>query len=172
LAGKPKKFALASVAQEDRQQPPLPHACNLDAVFQLRLAGRARAVDAAEDLSVRFDAVSDYPAVAMGANRRQRVDRALEAIEGVMFAANDYFKRLVIFILANLACSHIQIFRAPWALRRCSLDFYQQKPPSLDSVFPSGSARRLQQKVEMHEESDSLPRRRYGNTKTTDRLFE
>jgi len=129
-------------------------------------------VDAAEDLSVGFHAVSDDPAVAMGTNRRQRVDRALEAIEGVMFAANDYFKRLVIFILANFACSHIQIFRASWALRRCSLDFHQQKPPSLDSVFRLGSARRLQQKVEMHEESDSLPRRRYGNTKTTDRLFE
>jgi hypothetical protein len=76
-------------------------------------------MDAAEDLSVGFNAVSDDSAVAMRANRRQRVDCALEAVEGVMFPANDYFERLVIFILANFACSHTQIFRTPWASRRC-----------------------------------------------------
>jgi len=76
------------------------------AIFQLRFAGLARTVDAAEDLSVCFHAVSDDSAVAMRANWRQRVDCALEAVEGVMFPANDYFKRLVIFILANFACSH------------------------------------------------------------------
>ena len=64
-------------------------------------------MDAAEDLSVGFHAVADHPTVAVRANRRQRVDRALEAVEGVMLPANDYFKRLVIFILANFACSHI-----------------------------------------------------------------
>jgi hypothetical protein len=95
----------------------------LNAVFQLRFARGARAVDAAEDLSVCFDAMSDDSAVAMRANRGQRVDRALEAIEGVMLPANDDFKRLVIFIFANFACSHKQIFRAPWASRRCSLWF-------------------------------------------------
>jgi hypothetical protein len=95
----------------------------LNAIFQLRFASRARAVDAAEDLSVCFDAVSDDSAVAVRANRRQRVDCALEAVEGVMLTANDYFERLVIFILANFACSHTQIFRAPWVARRCSLWF-------------------------------------------------
>ncbi len=64
-------------------------------------------MDAAEDLSIGFHAVADHPAVAVRANRRQRVDRAFEAIEGVMLPANDHFKRLVIFILANFACSHI-----------------------------------------------------------------
>jgi hypothetical protein len=59
-------------------------------VFQFRLAGRARAVDAAENLLIRFNAVSDDPAVAMRANRRQCVDRALEAIERVTFPADDY----------------------------------------------------------------------------------
>ena len=63
-------------------------------------------MDAAEDLSVCFNAVSDDPAVAMRANGRQRVDRALEAVEGVVFAVNDHFKRLVIFIFTNFACSH------------------------------------------------------------------
>ena len=63
-------------------------------------------MDAAENLSIGFNAVPDNSTVAMRANRRQRVDRALEAIEGVMLPANDYFKRLVIFIFANFACSH------------------------------------------------------------------
>ena len=82
----------------------------LHPVFQLRFASGARAMDATEDLSVGFNTVSDNPAIAMGANRRQRVDRAFKAVEGVVLAANDYFKRLVIFILADFACSHIQTF--------------------------------------------------------------
>jgi hypothetical protein len=40
------------------------------------------------------------------ANRRERVDCALKAIEDVMLASNNYLKRLVIFIFANFACSH------------------------------------------------------------------
>ena len=63
-------------------------------------------MDTAEDLSVGFNTVPDNPAVTVRTDRRQRVDRALEAIEGVMLSANDYFKRLVIFIFANFACSH------------------------------------------------------------------
>jgi hypothetical protein len=63
-------------------------------------------MDATEDLSIGFDAMSDDPAVAVRANRCQRMDRAFEAIEGVMLAGNDYFKRLVIFIFTNFACSH------------------------------------------------------------------
>lgn len=58
-------------------------------------------MDAAKDLSIGFHAVADDPTVAVRANRRQRVDCALEAIEGVMLAGDDYFKRLVIFIFAN-----------------------------------------------------------------------
>jgi len=63
-------------------------------------------VDAAEDLSVCFDAVPDDPAVAMRANRRQRVDRAFEAVERVVFSADDYFKGPVIFIFTDFARGH------------------------------------------------------------------
>jgi len=63
-------------------------------------------MDAAKNLSIGFHAVADHPTVAVRANRRERVDCALEAIEGVMLAGNDYLKRLVIFIFANFACSH------------------------------------------------------------------
>ncbi len=69
-------------------------------------------MDTAEDLARLLHAVSDNPAVAVRANRRQRVDRALEAVEGVVLAGNDHFKRLVIFILANFAFSHISLSRA------------------------------------------------------------
>ena len=65
-------------------------------------------MDTTEDFSVRFDAVSEDTAVAVGANRRQRVDCALEAVEGVTLSANDYFKRLVIIVLADFACRHTQ----------------------------------------------------------------
>jgi hypothetical protein len=84
----------------------------LDPVFQLRFASGTRAVDAAENLSLRFDSVPDDPAVALRTNRRQRVDRALEAIESVTLPANDDFKRLVIFVLTNFAFSHTQSARA------------------------------------------------------------
>jgi hypothetical protein len=51
-------------------------------------------VNTTEDLSIRFDAVADDTAVAVGTNRRQRVDCTLEAIEGVTLSAHDDFKRL------------------------------------------------------------------------------
>jgi hypothetical protein len=85
----------------------------LNPVFQLRFARGARAVDAAEDLSVGFNAMPDNPAVAVRANRSQRVDRALEAVERVALSTNHYFKRFVIFVFANFACSHnINLSRA------------------------------------------------------------
>ena len=63
-------------------------------------------MDAAEDLSIGFHAVADHPTLAARAHRRQRVYRAFEAIERMMLAGNDHFECFVIFILANLACSH------------------------------------------------------------------
>jgi hypothetical protein len=78
-------------------------------------------MDAAKDLSIGFHAVADHPALAVRANRRERVDCALKAVEGVMLASDDYLKRLVIIIFANFACSHTQTVRAPSPLRRCSL---------------------------------------------------
>ena len=69
-------------------------------------------MDTTENFSVRFDAVADNTAVAVGANRRQRVDRALEAVESVTLSAHDDFKRLVLFVLANFACRHTQFVRA------------------------------------------------------------
>jgi hypothetical protein len=63
-------------------------------------------MDPTEDLSVGFHTVTDDSALAVRTNRCQRVDRALETIERVMLAGYDHFKRLVIFVFANFACSH------------------------------------------------------------------
>ena len=63
-------------------------------------------MDTTEDLSIRFDPMADDTAVAVRANRRQRVDCALETIEGVTRSAHDDFKRLVIFVLTT---SHVGI---------------------------------------------------------------
>ena len=93
--------------------------CTLDAIFQLRSAGRSCTVDAAEDLSVCFDTVADDVAIAVRTNRRQRVDCAFEAIEGVTLSAHNDFKRLVVFVLANFAHRHTQLLRARGGSRWC-----------------------------------------------------
>jgi hypothetical protein len=90
-----------------------------DAIFQLGFASRARAVDATKDLSVGLHTVPDNSALTVRADRRQRMDRAFETIECVMLSGYDHFKRFVIFILANFACSHTQFFRGSASLRRC-----------------------------------------------------
>jgi hypothetical protein len=69
-------------------------------------------VDTAEDFFVRFYTVADDTAVTVRANRRKRVDCALETVESVTFSAHDHFKRLVIIVLANFACRHTQFVRA------------------------------------------------------------
>jgi hypothetical protein len=76
-------------------------------------------VDTTEDFSIRFNAVTDNTAVAVGANRRKRVDCALEAIKGVTLSMHDDLKRLVIIVLADFAFRHTQFVRARGGSRRC-----------------------------------------------------
>jgi hypothetical protein len=99
----------------------------LNAVLQCCFAGRTCAMNAAIDLPIGFHTVPHDPAVAVWADRRQRVNRAFEAIECVMLSRYDHFKRLVIFILANFACSHTKLFRASSALRRCPNGFRESR---------------------------------------------
>ena len=84
-------------------------------------------MNAAIDLPIGFHTVSDDSTIAVRADRRQRVDRAFEAIECVMLSGYDHFKRLVVFIFANFACSHTQFFRASEALRRCPSGFRESR---------------------------------------------
>jgi hypothetical protein len=67
-------------------------------------------MDAAEDFAALLDAMSDDPAMAVRTNRRERVDRAFEAIKGVLLASDDHLKRLVIVIFANFAFRHTKFF--------------------------------------------------------------
>jgi hypothetical protein len=70
-------------------------------------------MNAAEDLSFCLNTMSHDPAVTVRTNRRQRVDCALKAVERVVLPGDHNFKRLVIFVFANFAFTHTQIFRAP-----------------------------------------------------------
>ena len=66
-------------------------------------------MDTTEDFAVRFDTVAHDTAIAVRANRRQRVDCALEAVEDVTLSCHDHFKRLVILVFANFAFRHTPI---------------------------------------------------------------
>ncbi len=94
----------------------------LSAIPQLRYTGRARAVDTTKDVSVRFDPVAHDPAIAVWANRRQRVDCAFEAIKDVALSIHDDFKRFVIIVLANFASRHTQFVRARGGQWRCEFN--------------------------------------------------
>ena len=76
-------------------------------------------MDTTEDLSVGFYAVVHDAATAVRADRRKRVDCALEAIKNMTLSAHDDFKRLVIIVLADFAFSHTQFVRAKGGSRRC-----------------------------------------------------
>jgi hypothetical protein len=78
----------------------------LSSILQRCFAGGTRAMNAAEDFSIGFHTMPHDPAIAVWADRRQRVDGAFEAIECMMLSRYDHFERFVIFILANFACSH------------------------------------------------------------------
>lgn len=95
-------------------------------------------MNAAEDFSIRFHAMPYDSAIAVRADRCQRVDRAFEAIECVMFSGHDHFKRLVVFIFANFACSHTQLFRASTALRRCLLILESRDDPGKCYLLTGG----------------------------------
>ena len=72
----------------------------------MRFSVATRAINAAKNLSTLFHAMSDDPAMAVWTDRRQRVNRAFEAVEGMMLAGDDHFECLVVFVFANFACRH------------------------------------------------------------------
>jgi hypothetical protein len=78
-------------------------------------------MNTAIDSPISFHTVPHDPTIAVWADRRQRMDRAFKAIEGVMLSGYDDLKRLVIFVFTNFAYSHTQLFRTSAGLRRCPL---------------------------------------------------
>ena len=63
-------------------------------------------VGAAVERATRLDPVAHNPAAAMGAHRRQRMNRALEAVEDVGLTSDDHIHGLVVLIAADLADTH------------------------------------------------------------------
>jgi len=76
-------------------------------------------MDTTEDFSICFHTVPDNTAIAVRANRRQRVDCAFETVENVALSAHDHFEGLVIIIFANFACRHTQFVRVRRGAWRC-----------------------------------------------------
>src|SRR5690606_14474056 len=66
----------------------------------------ACAVRTAEDAAVGLDSVTDDPAPAVGALRSQRMDRALEAVEGAATVDGLHSERLVVRVPAHVAHGH------------------------------------------------------------------
>jgi len=77
-----------------------------DAICQADDAHGARAVGTAEDLVVAFYAVTDYTAIAMRTSRRERVDRAFEAVEHVRLSFQRDLEALVVVVAADLTRRH------------------------------------------------------------------
>jgi hypothetical protein len=71
--------------------------------FDPFLSGTMRA---AEISCFGFDAVTDYSTAAVGTNRRQLVNRALETIENVTVSRCNHFKCQIIIVAANFALCH------------------------------------------------------------------
>ena len=69
-------------------------------------AGVMRTVRAAVGLSVRLDAVADDAALAVRARRSEYMDRALEAVEGMLLSALGDQEGLVVVVAADLTLSH------------------------------------------------------------------
>jgi hypothetical protein len=94
--------------------------CSLSPVAEFGNAFLLRAVSTAEDPAVRLDSVSDHTAATVSADRRERVNRTLEAVERVRVACAHDLERLVVVVTAYLADGHLLLLSYPagLALRR------------------------------------------------------
>jgi hypothetical protein len=67
----------------------------------------ARAVGATEELARNFYSMPNHSALAMFADRRDRMDRALEAVEHVSKSSRNKFETLVVVVSTDFALSHM-----------------------------------------------------------------
>jgi hypothetical protein len=68
-------------------------------------------VRTAEEATADLNSVADYPAFAMLANRRERLDRTFEAVECVSRARYNQIKTLVLVVATNFAFCHKQLLK-------------------------------------------------------------
>src|SRR5262245_18582421 len=77
-----------------------------DAIAQAGYANGLGAVLAAEEGAVLLEPVADDADAAVLAGRRQRMDRAFEAVEGVGGTVHADLKRLVVVVSAGFTSRH------------------------------------------------------------------
>src|SRR5262249_53694903 len=77
-----------------------------DAVAQAGYANGLGAMLAAKEGAVLFESVADDADAAVLAGRRQRMDRALEAVEGVGGTVHAHLKRLVVVVSTGFTSGH------------------------------------------------------------------
>src|SRR5688500_305084 len=78
-------------------------------VAHLRFAFVFRAMCTGDEFAIGFHAVANDLAMAVAAFRSERVNRALEAVEGVGCVVLDYLERLVIVVPADFTSRHIAL---------------------------------------------------------------
>src|SRR6187397_2939040 len=89
-----------------RPQRPADSSAWLHPILEALDAFLVCAVHAAEDRAAGFDAVADDAAAAVLTHRRERVDRALEAVERVRLVSGGDLKGLVVLVAADGAGGH------------------------------------------------------------------
>src|SRR5215831_20368444 len=77
-----------------------------DAIAQAGYANGLGAMLAAEEGAVLLESVADDADAAVLAGRRQRMDRALEAVEGVGGTVHADLKRLVVVVSTDFTSGH------------------------------------------------------------------
>src|SRR5262249_28038094 len=85
-----------------------------DPIAQTGDANGLRAMLAAEECAVLLEAVPDDADAAVLAGRRQRMDRALEAVEGVGGAVHGHLKRLVVVVSTSFTSGHDNLTALAW----------------------------------------------------------
>jgi hypothetical protein len=68
-----------------------------------------RAMRAAVDCPVRLDTMPDHGAVTVSATRREGVNCAFKAVEGVTCTVSHHLERFVVVISADFATSHSRV---------------------------------------------------------------
>jgi hypothetical protein len=69
-------------------------------------------VNAAKDLPIFFDPVTDDSAMAVRTGRRKRMNRALKAVEHMFLSVSHELEGFIIIIPAHFALSHTKKVRA------------------------------------------------------------
>src|SRR6266511_5201059 len=89
-----------------RAGPHFDHAARSYSVAQADHAFDLGAMLAAEERAFLFEPVTEDMNAAIVASRSQRMDRALEAVEGMGRAVHVHLKRLVVVVSAGFASGH------------------------------------------------------------------